>query len=265
MMKFTTHCLLPLIAIVFSHASTADTTNNIAVEKVSANLHVLKDINYETNIGVFKTNDGLVLIDPMPGNTQLDKLNAVIGSLYQSPIKYILNTHAHEDHTGGNAFFAQKGATLIESSAKLAGIEQITVNSHTSNDTVYFVKESNSLFVGDVFDTSWHPTFYSGGLSGFNAAIDKILALGDEDSLVIPGHGEPSDKAMLRRFRDNTIAWYKHVSVLHSKGMSVDDIMTDAKVLEILNTFNVKNRPAFLPKRAFKRFIERTVTLIEKG
>ncbi|WP_444945860.1 hypothetical protein ACJJIP_20045 [Microbulbifer sp. VTAC004] len=80
----------------------------------------------------------------------------------------------------------------------------IKVKSHSAIDNIYYLKESNSIFVGDVFDTSWHPVFYSGGIKGFNEAIDAILNLGDEQSLIIPGHGVPSSKLSLFEFRKNT-------------------------------------------------------------
>ncbi|WHI51112.1 hypothetical protein P3339_22390 [Microbulbifer sp. MLAF003] len=80
----------------------------------------------------------------------------------------------------------------------------IKVKSHSAIDNIYYLKESNSIFVGDVFDTSWHPVFYSGGIKGFNEAIDAILNLGDEQSLIIPGHGVPSSKLSLLEFRKNT-------------------------------------------------------------
>jgi len=256
--------ILLIVSIFFHPISKAEISHSISVEKISDSLHILKGIEYSTSIGLVSTDDGLVLIDPMPGKAQLNELQRVISELYDKPIIYILNTHDHEDHTGGNNFFDKQGSKLIDSSFIIKGIQQISVNSHTSKDNIYYIKKSNSIFVGDVFDSSWHPTFYSGGIKGFNAAIGHILAFGNEDSLIIPGHGQPANKTALREFRKNTLEWVQHIGELHRQDWSVDRIMKNSKTKDILNKFNTTNKASFIPERAFKRFIERTVVIVSK-
>ncbi len=252
-----------LSALLFLSLSCNSLAAEITIEKVSADVHILSGKEYGTNIGVVRTDNGLVLIDPMPGEGHLPELKRAIGSLYESSAIYILNTHNHEDHAGGNEFFIETGGQLVEEGQAIEGLTRLSVNSHTARDQIYFHKESNSIFVGDVFDNNWHPTFYSGGIGGFDSAIDQILELGDPDSLIIPGHGKLANKSSVRDFRENTHEWIEQVRVHHANGMPLDDMVDNDAILRILDKFNTEQRSPFLPPNALRRFIERTISLVE--
>lgn len=259
-MKFT----LFLIAVIYSTISLAN-SEDILVTELSKKAFILKSIDYGTNIGLLKTAKGIVLVDPMPGSENLDALNNAAKDLVGEPVKFILNTHEHSDHSGGNAFFTEKGSILLDDAANFTEIHGLVANSHTPQDKVFFHKQSNSIFVGDIYDTSWHPTFYAGGLSGFNNAIEAILKLGNDESIIVPGHGKPTSKAELRAFRKNTLDWASRVKKLKNDGMSAIEIKNDAQIKIILGKFNVENRTDFIPENALVRFIERTLAVIEKG
>ncbi|WP_249555394.1 MBL fold metallo-hydrolase [Shewanella sp. 10B] len=291
------------VTLVFLTSSFIVQANTISVEQVSEQVHLLKGIDYGTNIGLISTSDGLVLIDPMPGDEHLSALDDAIQSLYAKPVKFILNTHEHVDHTGGNQHFIQQGARLVPTqdtvpsqkvpSQKVSSLKvplqntaqmqntvaaqktvpmqpaipdilAAQVSSHSSADWIYFHPRSNSLFVGDIVDNSWHPTFYAGGISGFNAAINHILAIGNEDSLIVPGHGKPSHKASLRRFQQNTNDWVQQIESLIDSGKSVEQITQHSQIAELVARFNQEGKSPFLPPKALTKFIERTIAVIEK-
>ncbi|MFB2684969.1 MBL fold metallo-hydrolase [Shewanella mangrovisoli] len=286
------------VTLVFLTSSFIVQANTISVEQVSEQVHLLKGIDYGTNIGLISTSDGLVLIDPMPGDEHLSALDDAIQSLYAKPVKFILNTHEHVDHTGGNQHFIQQGARLVPTqdtvpSQKVSSLKvplqntaqmqntvaaqktvpmqpvitdilATQVSSHSSADWIYFHPRSNSLFVGDIVDNSWHPTFYAGGISGFNAAINHILAIGNEDSLIVPGHGKPSSKASLRRFQQNTNDWVQQIESLIDSGKSVEQITQHPQIAERVARFNQEGKSPFLPPKALRKFIERTIAVIEK-
>ncbi|MFB2649926.1 MBL fold metallo-hydrolase [Shewanella mangrovisoli] len=276
------------VTLVFLTSSFIVQANTINVEQVSEQVHLLKGIDYGTNIGLISTSDGLVLIDPMPGDEHLSALDDAIQSLYVKPVKFILNTHEHADHTGGNQYFIQQGAHLVPTQNTvplqntapmqktvaaqntvsmqpvIPDILATQVSSHSSADWIYFHSRSNSLFVGDIVDNSWHPTFYAGGLSGFNAAINHILAIGNEDSLIVPGHGKPSHKNSLRRFQQNTNDWVQQIESLIDSGKSVEQITQHTQIVELVARFNQESKSPFLPPKALRKFIERTIAVIEK-
>ena len=251
------------IALIYPALSVANTAE-ISVTKLSADAYILTPA-YATNIGLFNTAKGGVLLDPMPGENQLDALNALVNSIFAKQVSYILNTHAHSDHSGGNAYFIAAGSEFIQSTDAVAEIDMVTVKSHTANDAIFWHKPSNTIFVGDIYTTNWHPTCYAGGVAGFVAAVDAILNLGDEHSLIVPGHGKPSDKQQLKRFRQNTLQWVAQVKVLSEQGLSVSEIKDNAEIQRILRTFNPEHKTDFSPQPAVERFIERTLTVIGKG
>ncbi len=248
-------CFVSFSNVVFS--------NEIIVQKISSNIHVLTGKDYGTNIGLVEIADKLILIDPMPGETNFNQLDKTINEVVGKRPSYILNTHNHSDHTGGNAYFKSNGAQVLETSLIADSVQEIDVNSHSSNDTLYYLKDSNILFVGDVFDTSWHPTFYSGGTKGFNDAIETILNIANAQTVIVPGHGPLANKAALATFRDNTNTWIERISYLHYQGLSIELIMKDEQALKILEMFSVNNKSPLLPEKAISRFIERTISVVE--
>ncbi|OHU84921.1 MULTISPECIES: MBL fold metallo-hydrolase [Pseudoalteromonas] len=255
---------LLLVAMFYSACALCD-TSNFQVTSVSKRAFIITEKDYGTNIGLIKTDAGVVAIDPMPGEKNLDTLYQIIQQHSKVPVSYVLNTHQHSDHTGGNTYFVEQGSKVVETVSQLPEFTEFVFKSHTSKDKVFYHSKSNSVFVGDIYDTSWHPTFYSGGLSGFNQAIEKILNIGNEDSLIIPGHGKPTSKVELRQFRAHTQAWVEQIKVLKDKGMSVEEIMNNDNVKALLHNFNLANKQNFIPETAFKRFIERTFTVIDSG
>jgi glyoxylase-like metal-dependent hydrolase (beta-lactamase superfamily II) len=259
-MKFI--CLL--VAMFYPTISWAS-PENIAVTQLNEEAFILKSIDYGTNIGLFKTTAGIVLIDPMPGDINLDALNALLHQLVGGTAKFIFNTHAHADHAGGNAYFIAKGAVLMQDAAQFTEIADVVVTSHSSMDKVFFHKKSNSIFVGDIYDTSWHPTFYAGGIAGFNHAIEAVLKLGNDNSLIVPGHGKATGKTELRLYQQHTLAWVARVRQLKNEGMTAHDIKNDAQIKLILASFNLENKADLFPEKALVRFIERTFAVIEQG
>jgi len=252
------------LSALFLTLSFHSIASNIKQEKIADNLHILSGKEYGTNIGLISTEEGVVIIDPMPGERNLAELDEIIKSTYDNSNTFILNTHKHADHTGGNEFFIKRGGTLIGSEFDFMGIKRVELKSHSSTDYVYYHEKSNVIFVGDVFDTSWHPTFYAGGLEGFDKAVNAILALGDKESLIVPGHGVPAYKPALKAFRENTFKWVSIIQELHKEGQSVESIMKKQRVKVALEKFNVSKQSPFIPENAFKRFVERTITVIEK-
>lgn len=231
---------------------------------------------YGTNIGVFATKQGVVIIDPMPGQPLLPALDKQVRQLTGAPVSIILNTHAHDDHSGGNRYFMQQGATLLTDASQLSGQKSSQISgqisgfvmqvlrSHSQADQVFYHQPSNSIFVGDIYDASWHPTFYAGGVRGLQQAIDAILQLGDAHSLIVPGHGKPGNKTQLQAFKTNTTDWVARVRTLKNAGLNATQIQQDQQLRQILQRFNQQQTDNFVPEKALLRFIERTIAVIDK-
>ena len=191
------------------------------------------------NIGVSYGPDGTVLIDdqfaPLTG-----KINAAVKDLGAEPVKYLINTHWHGDHTGGNENLGRSGVLIMahdhvrdrlikgNDSTPPAAPEALPVvtyhdgiklhlngdeirvqhmsHGHTDGDSVVFWKNANVVHMGDLFFNKVTLPFIDlssgGNARGVLAAADKVLAMVDDDTKIIPGHGPMANKADLTAYRD---------------------------------------------------------------
>jgi glyoxylase-like metal-dependent hydrolase (beta-lactamase superfamily II) len=233
-------------------------TQNPANRQPSNKLNKIADDLYEIegdggNVAVYITNEGVILVDDKfeyDFNDILDKVKSVTNQ----PIKYVLNTHHHGDHTGSNAKFLptaeiishvnarknivdlkQPGAPRVtfsqETSVFLGGKEvraRYFGRGHTNGDVMIYFPALKVLHTGDLMAGSSPLIDYSGGgsLVEWPATLDEALKI-DFDT-VIPGHGPIAKKADLLAYRNNIDKLKNNVSGLIRQGKSKDDI---AKVM----------------------------------
>jgi len=233
-------------------------TQNPGARQASNKLNKIADDLYEIegdggNVAVYITNEGIILVDDKfeyDFNDILDKVKSVSGQ----PIKYVLNTHHHGDHTGSNAKFLptaeiishvnarkniidlkQPGAPRVtfsqETSVFLGGKEvraRYFGRGHTNGDVMIYFPALKVLHTGDLMAGSSPLIDYGGGgsLVEWTATLDEALKM-DFDT-VIPGHGPVAKKADLLAYRNNVGKLKDHVSALVRQGKSKDDI---AKVM----------------------------------
>ncbi len=86
------------------------------------------------NVTVAVAHDGVIMIDGQFANMH-DKLKAAIAAITKQPVKYLVNTHLHGDHTGGNAGFAKDGATVVAQANVGKRLAAGTVNGLTGAKT----------------------------------------------------------------------------------------------------------------------------------
>ena len=191
------------------------------------------------NIGVSYGPDGTVLIDDQFAPLT-DKINAAVKDLGAEPVKYLINTHWHGDHTGGNENLGRSGVLIMahdhvrdrlikgNDSTPPAAPEALPVvtyhdgiklhlngdeirvqhmsHGHTDGDSVVFWKNANVVHMGDLFFNKVTLPFIDlssgGNARGVLAAADKVLAMVDDDTKIIPGHGPMANKADLTAYRD---------------------------------------------------------------
>ncbi len=202
----------------------------IVVQKVTDNLWVLLT-NNSGNVAVLPTSEGVLLVDDKYDQDGPD-IMAKVKAISDQPIKYILNTHQHGDHTGGNAFMLantpaqiliHKNARANMVAGKQPGLPQITYaddaqvflggkevsahhlgRGHTNGDAVILFPSERVLHTGDLFVNGSAPFIdYSakGSLVEWDKTLDRVLAL--DFDIVIPGHGPVAKKADLVKWRDS--------------------------------------------------------------
>lgn len=191
----------------------------IKTTQVSKNVYMLEGAG--GNIGVSVGPDGILIVDDQFAPLA-DKIAAALQQLNPGRLKYVLNTHHHGDHTGGNAAFAAKDATIIaqanvrvniakDPKAPVAALPVITFTNgaavhfngeeisathygpaHTNGDSVIRFKNANVIHMGDQMMTERFPyvDFSNGGdLDGLIANWKTIIAAAPTDVKIIPGHG----------------------------------------------------------------------------
>lgn len=209
----------------------------IKATKVAGNVYMLEGSG--GNIGVSVGTDGILIVDDQFAPLA-DKIHAALKGLGDGKLKFVLNTHWHGDHTGGNqAFGAEAPIIAHENVRKRLSSEQhvfgeavpaspkeawpvitfgdrVSVHfngeeikvvhfpaGHTDGDSVIFFTGSNVVHMGDDFFAGRFPfvDLESGGsVQGLTEDVGKVLAQIPDDVKVIPGHGPLSTKADLQNF-----------------------------------------------------------------
>jgi len=218
------------------------------------------------NIGVSYGPDGTVLIDDQFAPLT-PKIQAAIADLGADPVTYLINTHWHGDHSGGNENFGKAGALIMAHDhvrERMLGIQKpgrgndpaspvdalptVTYHDglklhlngdevqvmhmkhgHTDGDSVIFWKKANVLHMGDLFFNKMSLPFIDlnsgGNVRGVLAAAEKVLAMVDEDSKIIPGHGPMATKADLVAYRDMLKSVIGAVEKAQGEGKTLDQIL----------------------------------------
>lgn len=140
------------------------------------------------NIGVLTGPDGVLLIDTQMGQFE-DKIRAAVAAVSDQPVRYIINTHWHFDHTGCNACFAKSQPVIIGpegtrermASAQdfpLLGI-QSEASAETALPTISVTDTLNLTFNGEEIEL----TYFAGAHSGADLIVHlkhaNIIHAGD--------------------------------------------------------------------------------------
>ena len=229
-----------LLGLLLAVPAVAQDTDWDAVEITSEDLgngiHVL--FGQGGNIGVSAGPDGTLLVDDQYAPLT-DKILAAVSDITDQPVRFVVNTHWHGDHTGGNENLGKAGAVVVahenvrrrmnpEEFQSLVGRSEqaapealpvvtfddgVTLNwnglrieadhqphAHTDGDSVIYFEGANVVHMGDLF---FHGSFpfvdlnSGGSIDGVIAAAESVAARTDENTQIIPGHGQVTDRATL--------------------------------------------------------------------
>ncbi len=222
------------------------------------------------NLGLLVGNDGVVLIDDsLPNISQMtvEEVEDIAGA----PVDFVINTHAHGDHVGGNAALNARGATIVahenlrramaadsanppESLPELTFTDEVTfhLNGHTANvmhvasahtdgDGIIHFPEVNVIHTGDVMFNYLFPFIDldgGGSVDGYIAAQQKMLAMADDQTRIIPGHGPLASKADLEAAVRMLIDAQSRVKALVDAGRSKDEILAENPLADYHDTWN---------------------------
>jgi cyclase len=197
------------------------------VTKVAGNIYMIDGTGGFAggNIGVSVGDDGIVIVDDQFAPLA-DKIQAALKGISDKPVKFILNTHYHGDHTHGNRVWGKNAYVIAHENVRKRlqvpdpdtkeamppfGLPVITFEQgvavhlngediraihfpagHTDGDSVIFFTQSNVVHMGDDFFNGMFPfvDLESGGtVAGYIAAVERVVAQLKPDTKLIPGHG----------------------------------------------------------------------------
>ncbi len=206
------------------------------------------------NIGLSIGEDGIVMIDDQFAPLT-DKIMAAIRSLSSGEIRFLINTHVHGDHTGGNENMGNMGVLILardevrvrlDAQAPEAALPVLTYSdaitihlngeevyafpvpaAHTDGDTFIHFKDSDVVHTGDVFRTTAFPVIDAnngGTLKGTLEALGRLIGVAGPDTKILPGHGAVSSREDVMEFRDMVLDVAAQVEAMVAKGMSYEQV-----------------------------------------
>lgn len=249
-------CVLFLSSsLIFSQNSEV----TIETTKLSDNVYML--VGQGGNIGVSIGDDGVFIIDDQ-FEQLTPKILEAIRTLSDKPLQFLVNTHYHGDHTGGNENMAKQGIKiiahenvrkrLVDGEKPKDALPIITFNdrvnvhmngedvnvhhvehAHTDGDAMLFFTKSNVLHTGDTYFHKGYPYIdvkSGGSIDGYIKAVKKGLTLINDDTKIIPGHGPVSNKEEYQSFLTMLETLRKNVQAEIENGKTEDEVAANAAI-----------------------------------
>lgn len=249
--------LLALVPVTYAQ----DFATSFKSTEVSKGIYMLdgEDGFGGGNVGLLVGDEYIVLIDDAMVPTVpalIEKATELAGR----PVDFVINTHVHGDHVGGNEYVAKDGAIIVahdnirkrmkddpELNTGPGALPVLTFsdavtfhvngheafvfhieNAHTDGDAAIELRDVNVIVAGDVMFNNLFPFIdldNGGSVDGYIAGQKKLIAMADGETAIIPGHGPVANKADLQRNVEVLIDARARVKTLVDKGMSAEDIV----------------------------------------
>ena len=204
--------------------------------------------------------EGVLVVDSKLDATSASAELAAIQELEASPLRFLINTHVHPDHTGGNEIYGEAGAVIIGHEdvrailaagqrggppAPAAALPVLTFASgsgvtlhlndetirvlhvppaHTADNSIVHFVNANVYQLGDVYSGNRYPMLAGGTLQGFIAAVDMVLAETNDSARFIPGNGPVTGRAELESYRAMLVSTGEQVSQAISAGKTLEQV-----------------------------------------
>jgi len=228
-----------------------------AVQQLGAGLYAyISDNDASANSTFLIGRRGILVVDSGLNATEGTKLLGAIRQVSSLPVKFIINTHYHPDHQGGNAavgpnavvittaFTRERTLALIKRPemegfhfrpANVTFEKRVTVyldpysvdayypgKAHTSGDALVYFPQQRVIATGDLFLNRSCPAMDNGSVENWIQALNQVLELPVDH--VVPGHFEVGTKSDLRRFRNYLSDLFQQVRAIKERGATLDQV-----------------------------------------
>lgn len=226
------------------------------------------------------------------------RIQAALDEVTDQPVRFIINTHWHGDHVGGNENFAEAGAVIVAhenvrhrmSRDQFVAVFDLTVpaapamalpvvtfsqgvtlhlngddvriihvaHAHTDGDALVHFERANVLHMGDIYFNGQYPFIdldSGGGIHGMIEAIERGLALADEQTVIVPGHGPLSNRAELAAYGAMLAGFRNRIAALKAKDMTLEQVLAQNPTAE----FDERLGGAFIKPAQLTTFIYRSL------
>ena len=267
--------VLSCVGILYAQPSPAGTAElkeaGVTLEKVDNGVYALisstdfpaKDANTGIcNAGIVIGSEGVLVIDPFHNQRLGNLVLKTVKELTDKPIRYVLNTHYHFDHTGGNAAIAAQGIPLIgrgpirdfmltrnKSKDPTLTPPTVIINGESiiwlgdkevkierseghsgGTDLTAYVPESNVLFTGDILFHERIPYVADGNIKQWTNSLAE-LEKNYQTAKIVPGHGSVTDSKGLKTLRQYFEELKQLALTWQEKGLSKEQaVSSSAKV-----------------------------------
>ncbi len=211
------------------------------------------------NIGVSAGPDGILIVDDQFAPLA-EKIEGALKKLNPGKLKFVLNTHYHGDHTGGNAHFGREAHIIAHTNVRkrLGGkpgdskveLPVITFDdslsvhfngeeiklahvppAHTDSDSIIYFTGANVIHFGDTFFSGRFPNIDlrgGGDVRGYIRNVENSLKKVPPDAKLIPGHGPLSTVKELREFRGMLVETSGLVQKEIDAGKTLEQVKADS-------------------------------------
>lgn len=253
---FTNVLILSCFASCVSTALAQQDFSRVEVKAihVAKNIYMLQGAG--GNIGVSFGPDGILIVDDQFAPLA-EKIEAALKQLNPGRIKFVLNTHYHGDHTGGNAHFGREASIIAHSNVRkqLGGKpgdskpelpvisfddslsvffngEEIKLAhvppAHTDSDSIVHFTGANVIHFGDTFFLGRFPNIDlagGGDVRGYIHNVGEAIRKVPADAKLIPGHGPLSTIKELKEFHEMLL----ETSAIVQKGIDAGKSLEQVK------------------------------------
>ena len=222
----------------------------------------ISDNDSSANSTFLISETGILVVDTGLNSAEGARLMSAIRQISNLPVKYIVNTHYHPDHQGGNiavgadAVIISTGYTRGQTLALMAaprmkdfhflpatltfehrinlylGAYPVEIyfpgKAHTSGDALVYFPKQHAIAMGDLFLNRSCPAMDDGSVENWIQALDHVLSLPVDK--VVPGHFELGTRSDLQRFRDYLNDLYTEVEMRKKKGETIGRVREDVRM-----------------------------------